>query len=89
MTNFVFGAGVRAAWSRPVLSGAGAGANPIGDLGPGAGALAVQKSSGSATLLSSRVGHRVLFRSECSVQKRERYVLFHSFPFFSRVFGDL
>ena len=47
------GAGVGAAWSRPVLSGAGAGADPIGDLGPGAGALAVQKSGGSATLLSS------------------------------------
>ena len=56
MTNFVSGAGV--AWSRPLLSGAGAGAgaDPIGseqESAPGpwdSGAGTAQKSGGFATL---------------------------------------
>ena len=56
------GAGVGAAWSRPFLSGAGAGVDPIGSEPESApepwasraeaGAGAAQKSGGSATLVN-------------------------------------
>ena len=36
-----------------------------------------------------RVGHRVLFRSERSVLSHSKKRTLRSFPFFSRVFGDL
>ena len=37
----------------------------------------------------TRVGHSVLFRSERSVLFRSKKRTLHSFPFFSRDFGDL
>ena len=40
-------------------------------------------------LLYLRVGHHVLFRSERSVLSRSKKRTLRSFPFFSRVFGDL
>ena len=41
------------------------------------------------SIVNARVGHSVLFRSVGYILFRSKKRMFRSFPFFSRVFGDL